>query len=163
MCAGTNASPRPRSTTSQRGCWRLCQRCGAATSCQCFFFLLPIIWPIASSSCMQAPVPVPDHAQSQVSQATGGYVSIVVLPRHIKNDTLDDFAWRLLSFHDHVQYHVKCFQVQSQRLLIHVKDETLDHFACRLLSFHDHVQCRDKCFQMPRVTHLSNLQLLCML
>ena len=62
---------------------------------------------------MQAPVEVPAHVQVQVSQAKGGFVSIVVLPRHVKDATLDEFTWTLLTLQDHVQYHVKCFKVQQ--------------------------------------------------
>ena len=51
--------------------------------------------------------------QKYVNEAKGGFVSIVVLPRHVKEATLDDFVWNLLSFHDHVQYHVKCFKVSA--------------------------------------------------
>lgn len=58
-------------------------------------------------------MPVPGEAQKLVSEANGGFVSIVVLPRHVKDATLDDFVWTLLSFHDHIQYHVKCFKVSS--------------------------------------------------
>ena len=56
-------------------------------------------------------MPVPKSVQEYVSEAKGGFVSIVVLPRHVKESTLDEFVWTLLSFHDHVQYHVKCFKV----------------------------------------------------
>ena len=119
--------------------------CCHSTSLPPSFLLLLIT---ASFSCMQAPIPVPDHAQSRVKEATGGFVSIVVLPRHVKNDSLDDFAWRLLSFHDHVHYHVKCFQVHLRQLVVHVKGDTLDNFAWRLLSFHDHVQYHVKCSQV---------------
>lgn len=62
---------------------------------------------------MQAPVPVPEYALEQVGQSTGGFVSIVVLPRHVKAATLDELTWTLLTLHDHVQYHVKCFKVSS--------------------------------------------------
>ena len=61
----------------------------------------------------QAPVQVPASVQEYVNQAEGGFVSIVVLPRHVKEATLDEFTWSLLSFHDHVQYHVKCFKVNA--------------------------------------------------
>ncbi len=62
---------------------------------------------------LQAPVPVPTSVQEYVNEAKGGFVSIVVLPRHVKESTLDEFVWTLLSFHDHVQYHVKCFKVSA--------------------------------------------------
>ena len=64
---------------------------------------------------LQAPVPVPMSVQEYVNEAKGGFVSIVVLPRHIEESTLDEFVWTLLSFHDHVQYHVKCFKVSASR------------------------------------------------
>ena len=60
---------------------------------------------------VQAPVPVPEAVQDQVNQASGGFVSIVLLPRHVREATLDDLAWTLLTLHDHVHYHVKCFKV----------------------------------------------------
>ena len=56
-------------------------------------------------------MPVPEAVQDQVAQASGGFVSIVVLPRHVREATLDDLTWTLLTLHDHVQYHVKCFKV----------------------------------------------------
>ncbi len=58
-------------------------------------------------------MPVPTSVQEYVNEAKGGFVSIVVLPRHVKESTLDEFVWTLLSFHDHVQYHVKCFKVSA--------------------------------------------------
>ena len=64
------------------------------------------------------PVPVPDHVKEQVNQAKGGFVSIVVSPRHVREATLDDFTWTLLTLHDHVQYHVKCFKVMWQSCLL---------------------------------------------
>ena len=54
---------------------------------------------------------LPEAVQEQVGQASGGFVSIVVLPRHVREATLDDLTWTLLTLHDHVQYHVKCFKV----------------------------------------------------
>ena len=59
----------------------------------------------------QVPVAVPEEAQAVVSQATGGFVSLTILPRHVKDSSLDDMVWSLLTFHDYVQYHVKCFKV----------------------------------------------------
>ncbi|DBA87368.1 hypothetical protein WJX77_006866 [Trebouxia sp. C0004] len=66
--------------------------------------------PQCSFTAGPAPVPVPTTVQEYVNEAKGGFVSIVVLPRHVKESTLDEFVWTLLSFHDHVQYHVKCFK-----------------------------------------------------
>ncbi|DBA70677.1 TPA: hypothetical protein ACH3X2_012055 [Trebouxia sp. C0005] len=66
--------------------------------------------PQCSFTAGPAPVPVPKAVQDYVNEAKGGFVSIVVLPRHVKESTLDEFVWTLLSFHDHVQYHVKCFK-----------------------------------------------------
>lgn len=60
----------------------------------------------------QVPVAVPEEAQAVVSQATGGFVSLTILPRHVKDSSLDDMVWSLLTFHDYVQYHVKCFKVK---------------------------------------------------
>ena len=60
---------------------------------------------------LQAPVPVPKDVQDLVCRASGGFVSIVVLPRHVRDATLDEFTWTLLTLQDHVHYHVKCFKV----------------------------------------------------
>lgn len=60
---------------------------------------------------LQAPVPVPQDVRDLVRQASGGFVSIVLLPRHVIDTTLDELTWTLLTLQDHVHYHVKCFKV----------------------------------------------------
>ncbi|KAL3140954.1 hypothetical protein ABBQ32_005478 [Trebouxia sp. C0010 RCD-2024] len=57
-----------------------------------------------------APVPVPQDVRDLVRQASGGFVSIVLLPRHVIDTTLDELTWTLLTLQDHVHYHVKCFK-----------------------------------------------------
>ena len=76
----------------------------------------PLASPVVAAP-VQAPVPVPEAVQDQVGQATAGFVTIVILPRHVRRATLDDLTWTLLTLHDHVQYHVKCFKVN--RLACH--------------------------------------------
>ena len=56
-------------------------------------------------------------------------MSLVVLPRHVKESSLDDLVWSLLMFQEHVQYHVKCFKVVRtlSRLLTMLLDATNKH------------------------------------
>lgn len=65
----------------------------------------------SAEATLQAPVPVPEDVRDLVCRASGGFVSIVVLPRHVRDATLDELTWTLLTLQDHVHYHVKCFKV----------------------------------------------------
>ncbi|PRQ30240.1 hypothetical protein RchiOBHm_Chr5g0022461 [Rosa chinensis] len=60
--------------------------------------------------CMWSPTPplelkgAPDEALS----VNAGFVTFVVLPRHVEGKKLDRTVWSLSTFHAYVSYHVKC-------------------------------------------------------
>ena len=78
------------------------------------YVLVPAGPPATVTVLAQVPVAVPEEVRAVVSQATGGFVSLTILPRHVKDSSLDDMVWSLLTFHDYIQYHVKCFKVKRR-------------------------------------------------
>lgn len=47
---------------------------------------------------------IPEESMS----ANAGFVSFVILPRHVEGKKLDKAVWNLSTFHAYVSYHVKC-------------------------------------------------------
>ena len=85
---------------------------------QCVLLVVSITAFGSVSLLVQVPLGVPEQAQATVSQANGGYVSLTILPRHVKDTSLDDLVWSLLTFHEYIQYHVKCFKVSLHQTML---------------------------------------------
>ncbi|KAI5073864.1 hypothetical protein GOP47_0011877 [Adiantum capillus-veneris] len=47
-------------------------------------------------------------APAHALDANSGFVSFVILPRHVEGEKLDTTVWSLCTFHAYVSYHVKC-------------------------------------------------------
>ncbi|GAB4840824.1 Actin- protein 2/3 complex subunit 2A [Ancistrocladus abbreviatus] len=61
-------------------------------------------------SCMWSSLPPPELngvAEGALS-ANAGFVSFVILPRHVEGKKLERTVWNLSTFHAYVSYHVKC-------------------------------------------------------
>lgn len=60
--------------------------------------------------CTWSPSP-PEELSSvpkETVSANAGFVSFVILPRHVEGKKLDKTVWNLSTFHAYVSYHVKC-------------------------------------------------------
>uniref|UniRef100_A0A6N2JWY0 Arp2/3 complex 34 kDa subunit n=1 Tax=Salix viminalis TaxID=40686 RepID=A0A6N2JWY0_SALVM len=61
-------------------------------------------------SCLWSPTPPLElkEAPAEALSANAGFVSFVILPRHVEGKKLDRTVWNLSTFHAYVSYHVKC-------------------------------------------------------
>ncbi|XP_057971775.1 actin-related protein 2/3 complex subunit 2A isoform X2 [Malania oleifera] len=55
-----------------------------------------------------SPPPELNGAPSEALAANAGFVTFVILPRHVEGKKLDRTVWSLSTFHAYVNYHVKC-------------------------------------------------------
>ncbi|KAH7440897.1 hypothetical protein KP509_03G015400 [Ceratopteris richardii] len=61
-------------------------------------------------SCQWSPHPPVElkGAPAHALDANSGFVSFVLLPKHVESEKLDNIVWSLCTFHAYVSYHVKC-------------------------------------------------------
>ncbi|KAL5720095.1 Actin-related protein 2/3 complex subunit 2A [Ranunculus cassubicifolius] len=55
-----------------------------------------------------SPPPELEGAPSHALTANAGFVTFVIMPRHVEGRKLDRTVWSLSTFHAYVSYHVKC-------------------------------------------------------
>ncbi|XP_030481019.2 actin-related protein 2/3 complex subunit 2A isoform X1 [Cannabis sativa] len=60
--------------------------------------------------CLWSPTPPLElkGAPAESLSANAGFITIVILPRHVEGKKLDRTVWSLSTFHAYVSYHVKC-------------------------------------------------------
>ncbi|KAF2533108.1 hypothetical protein F2Q70_00030447 [Brassica cretica] len=49
-----------------------------------------------------------EGAPKETLSANAGFVTFVIMPRHVEGEKLDRTVWNLSTFHAYVCYHVKC-------------------------------------------------------
>ncbi|XP_054819457.1 actin-related protein 2/3 complex subunit 2A-like isoform X4 [Prosopis cineraria] len=82
----------------------------------------PCSWSLSPPSELKE---APAHALS----ANAGFVTFVILPRHVQGQKLDRTVWNLSTFHAYVSYHVKCsegFMHTRMRRRVETLIQTLD-------------------------------------
>ncbi|WCJ42248.1 Actin-related protein 2/3 complex subunit 2A [Euphorbia peplus] len=75
------------------------------------------------------PPPEVKDVPAEALSANAGFISFVILPRHVDEKKLDNTVWNLSTFHAYVSYHVKCsegFMHTRMRRRVESLIQTLD-------------------------------------